>query len=403
MLFNETLEAVEITVGFISLVPLLVGFFFITRMFFRERHRHLLYLAIMTVFGGLACLFEILWLLMDVYAFNALYRTSMLVTALFTFLLIDTASRESVDPFKIGFFMFFVGGFYMFYLLDAATTLGWVAVPASADDAVNYFTTLVTNIHNFGYIGIYAFILFIMCMAFAYWVLKVFRNVPANLKKAVPTYMMLAGGLVIAALPIVGLVSEFAVDIPGSDLVLAAIGILLIATALTIEPKLAYVLPFKTYRVTVVDNVSGISIYNHVWAKGDEGEEVTDENLFSGMLQGISSFVQESMKKGSLREIHLEHAILILERAPEKNVEFVLVVSKTSRVLRDALTAFKTRFVTEYAEALKDSSNMAGFRGVDKILEECFPFVPEYEKQGQTPRKTGATPSGTPEPESTMP
>jgi hypothetical protein len=321
----------------------------------------------MSAFGGLACLFEIFLLFYEEFVFNVLYRSCMLVTALFTFLLIDTISRETVDPVKIGIFSFFVGGFVMFFLLDAATNQNWIPVPPSEglSESAEYFIVLVQNVHHWGYLAIYAFILFIMCMTFLYWTIKVYRNVPANLKNATPTYLMLGGGLAIGILPFVGLFSEFVVDIPSSDLVLAATGIVLIGLAFASEPKLAYVLPFKTYRVTVVDNVSG--------------EEVADENLFSGMLQGISSFVQESMKKGSLREIHLEQAILILERAEKHDVEFVLVVSKTSRVLRDALTAFRNRFVSEYSEALKDPGDMSGFRGVDKILEECFPFVPKYE------------------------
>ncbi|MHA1732380.1 MAG: hypothetical protein ACTSU5_10565 [Promethearchaeota archaeon] len=371
-------ESIEVVVGFISLGPLIAGLILGARTFFREKHRHLLYLTVMSGFAGLACLFEILLNLTGRFEFNALYRACMLVTALFTFLLVDTLSRESVDALKIGFFSFFVGGFTIMFLLDAATTVGWIATPSSGSDAVNYFVLLVTNVHHYGYLAIYAFILFIMCMTFLAWSVKVYRSVPANLKK--PALLVLGGGVVVGSLPFVGLLSEFVVPIPGSDIALAATGIIMIGIALGLEPKLAYVLPFKTYRLTVVDNQAGISIYNQVWATGAEDSEVTDDDLFSGMLQGIGSFVQESMKKGGIREIHLEHAILILEGDPKHEVQFVLVVSKTSRVLRDALAAFRSRFLSEFGEALKDRANTTQFKGVQKIMEECFPFVPDFEK-----------------------
>jgi hypothetical protein len=126
---------------------------------------------------------------------------------------------------------------------------------------------------------------------------------------------------------------------------LAAISSITIAFAR--QPKLAYVLPFKAYRLTVLDTGGGTPIYNHTW---QPSKEQVDETLFSGMLQGVSVILKESLNQGNVREISMDEGIMILQRSLAKNIACVLVASKSScsrsdstRDLQTSLSILSTR------------------------------------------------------------
>lgn len=80
------------------------------------------------------------------------------------------------------------------------------------------------------------------------------------------------------------------------------------------EPKLLFVLPFTALRLTVLETESGLPLFTYTWNR--QGD-LADETLFSGMLQGVSMIVKESLKRGSLQEIRVEGAIIIAYRIPE--------------------------------------------------------------------------------------
>ncbi|MHA1636886.1 MAG: hypothetical protein ACTSUB_02620 [Candidatus Thorarchaeota archaeon] len=106
---------------------------------------------------------------------------------------------------------------------------------------------------------------------------------------------------------------------------------------------------------------------------------MAQETLFSGMLQGIAMILDESVRKGAVREIVLENGTLVLQRTYKYSVACVLVVSKSSRTLRHALDSFAEHFYEEYSQFFDNTSKISNFRSASKLVEEHFGFVPDYE------------------------
>ncbi|GAB4307059.1 MAG: hypothetical protein Kow0069_04270 [Promethearchaeota archaeon] len=353
-------------VGLASTFPMLAGLSMAMYLFAKTRLKHVALLLLMMLFGGAAIVFETLLFGTGYYVHELLYRHFMLVTAFFTFRFVDNVSRESADPKKLASFFLLAGAWVAFNSL-ATAALHWLP-----DTAVNRYDVAYV-VMDVARVLIYAFVLFLMCETVLYWTLKVYFNAPSSLGGN--RTLALAGGVVIGALPFVGLFSEFVVEIPASDLLLASTGILLVAVAFLREPKLAFVIPFRVLRVMAYQTDAGIPLFTHSWT--DE-TKTTDEALFSGVMQGINLIVAQSLGRGNLREIQLERATLIVRKHAELPVAFVLVTTKTSRTLREALDAFAKGFVNQFGQAVRRPYDDGAYSKAEGLVTECFPFVPKY-------------------------
>ena len=156
---------------------------------------------------------------------------------------------------------------------------------------------------------------------------------------------------------------------------LMSIGLILIAYVVSHEPKLLFVLPFKAIRLTVLDTGAGIPLYTHTWMQNNE---IVDEDLFSGVLQGISGILKESLNKGDVQEIRMTGAIIIAYRIPEYPIAFVLVATRPSQTLRDALKTFAVRFCDEFHTCFATLTNVGQFSPAERLVTACFPHVPVY-------------------------
>ena len=153
-----------------------------------------------------------------------------------------------------------------------------------------------------------------------------------------------------------------------------AIGFLLISIAIYKEPKLLFILPFKASRIAVI-NKAGLPFFSYNWNPNDE---LIDDTLFSSMLTGISGILQESLRKGDIREIHLAQAVLLIKTSDPQSITFVLVSSRSSQIIRNALDVFAERFLEEYSDDLTAPFiNQDTFQPASKLVEQSFPFIPE--------------------------
>jgi hypothetical protein len=157
---------------------------------------------------------------------------------------------------------------------------------------------------------------------------------------------------------------------PGSLLFYIAISI-----GFAKEPKLPYILPFKAYRLTVIDK-SGIPLFTYNWAPL---KDLVEKELFSGMLQAVSAFVDESLRKGDIREIRLAEALLILQPSNQFPIVSVLFTNKSSQSLKHALDIFTTRFVEDFSQHFAPPINTKLFNAASDLVSDFFSFVPEHE------------------------
>ena len=154
-----------------------------------------------------------------------------------------------------------------------------------------------------------------------------------------------------------------------------SIGLLFCIVAFAKEPKLSGILPFRVFNLTIIDAISGNSVFSHDW---DKKEGLMNDTLFSSLLQAISAILNEAIRKGNVREISLDEAVIILKRSKKYPVAYVLIASKSSKTLRHALDSFTDNFDTRFSKYFSDMSNLEVFLPAYEIIHESFPFVPEY-------------------------
>ncbi|NVM02241.1 MAG: hypothetical protein HWN67_07885 [Candidatus Helarchaeota archaeon] len=359
---NWTTQAI---VGLISAGCLIIAFFISFYHYNRKKYRPFLFLTLgpfLTIFMSLLYAFSVLFLSIP------LIRASVytfIPIGFFNILLLDSMSRETVDPVKI-LALGMISVALLFVSLDPSSFY------------INMFPNGEWRIYlgdNFLIVASPFFIL--IGTLYVYYAAKIYRDAPKELK--IQALVFLLGGIITGFLSPGSLAIRLNDIIPAIHMILFAIGVLISSNTLASQPKLAYILPFKVLRLAIINTNSGVPLYTHIWEGSERTEDMIDPMLFSGMMHTISQFVQESLKKGNVTEIHLEEAILILERSEQFPIVCVLISTKSSQILRQNLNYFAKRFFEEFSQYFSDMSNLSNFATASDLVLEYFPFVPEYD------------------------
>jgi hypothetical protein len=123
----------------------------------------------------------------------------------------------------------------------------------------------------------------------------------------------------------------------------------------------------------VVDTNAGTALFKYDWAKLTKVEE----NIFSMVLQAVGSILDEILKKGTVREIQMDKAILLIQHDKKYPIATVLVTSKSTKSLRYGLKTFYDQFIEEFYSG-QDLSEISRFEDAKKLVEVVFDFVPIY-------------------------
>ena len=142
------------------------------------------------------------------------------------------------------------------------------------------------------------------------------------------------------------------------------------------EPKIIYILPFKAYRILVVDTNAGTGLFKYDWAE----LKAVDENIFSMVLQAVGSILDEVLKKGEIREIKMDQAVLLIQHEKNYPVASVLVTSKSSKSLKYGLRKFNSEFIETFQSQFDGLYEVSRFKDAKKIVDRIFDFVPMYQK-----------------------
>ena len=141
------------------------------------------------------------------------------------------------------------------------------------------------------------------------------------------------------------------------------------------DPRIIYILPFKAYRILVVDTNAGTGLFKYDWAE----LKAVDENIFSMVLQAVGSILDEVLKKGEIREIKMDQAVLLIQHERNSPVASVLVTSKSSKSLKYGLKKFNSEFIETFQSQFDGLYEVSRFRDAKKIVEHIFDFVPVYQ------------------------
>jgi hypothetical protein len=352
------MDPIRIIFGSLSAALQCVGFVYIFRNYLKKKYKPSLYMAI----GWFCFMFEAgfyaIKYCFDVGSdlhnfFNLLENLSLLPGFLGMLALMDSVSRDAIDPRKFSIAMLALGADAMLFIL-----------------LFNDPDLVVLPIIIMANIGL------VVGLGWLYFCIMIYKNVPASLKR--PALIVIVGALFVSVMYVVSnrYISGLSKYIPSIDRIFQAVGALLLAVIFAKYDQLCYVLPFKTQRIVTFGTTNGVSLFTYSW---HTPETLIDEDLFSSMLQGVSMIVNESLKKGNVQEIKMEKGVLLINRDPKYPVASVLIASKSSRVLRDALTTFNRKFVEKFGQHLDKNESIEVFKGAKDLVDSCFSFIPVFE------------------------
>lgn len=265
---------------------------------------------------------------------------------------LESLTRDSLEPRSFAVLIFLLGTDSVLVFVQPVVSLGsppWMIVVS-----IGALISIAS---------------FIFCV-------RLYRSVPLNLKRAALLTIIgqIFTSLLFIILNIVNAISSNAIG--GFDRISEGIGALILAIIFARHEQLFYVLPFKTQRLIVFGTRNGVTLFAHTWSKNDP---LIDEDLLSSMLQGMSMLINESLKKGNLREIKMDEGILLIKQDAAYPVAFVLIASRSSSVLRDGLSRFASKFIEMFGAYLEQSNNIDKFQEASKLVQSSLSFIPQYD------------------------
>jgi len=230
------------------------------------------------------------------------------------------------------------------------------------------------GVHNVGVLRIFQIIfLFYYVMTYFSWSYLTWKRAPNELKQLVN--FLLFGSIlfsfVTASLYFYG---TFVKIFNSLAFITHSLGALFTIIVIWKEPKIIYILPFKAYRLLVVETNAGIGLFKHDWAK----LSAVDENVFTMVLQAVGSILDEILKKGEIREIKMDRAVLLIQHNKKYPVASVLVTTKSSKSLRYGLKKFNSQFIDKFKSHFGGMYEVSRFKKARALVEEFFDFVPDY-------------------------
>jgi hypothetical protein len=312
---------------------------------------------IITTFYVFLGVLAVMLLVLELYAVTTWI---FIVFGFFIILLVDAISRESIDPAKVGLWCVMVGMCIIWTI--EPNQVQQVILPNGERSIAYTDTVQIVS-------GVSQFCIFFLWL---YYAAKINKYAPKNMKSA-SRLLLIGAALVAVGIPTMILLPFDA--IPGGSFLLGGVGTLFAAMAFARNENLAYVLPARVLRLTVIDANSGIRLFSHTWLAGNL---MADDDLFSGALQGISLIVNESVGRGHVREIHMDEGIMILHILENTSIVCILVATNSSRILRISLARFGERFARDYGRYFVNTSNainVAPFKTASDLIPQYFPFA----------------------------
>jgi hypothetical protein len=222
-------------------------------------------------------------------------------------------------------------------------------------------------------------IIFLIIYVFYYfsWSYKTWRKSPPELRQKA-TILLLGSALFSIVTVLMYVLGTLVKVLNPLGFVVHGIGAFITVVVIWQEPKLIYVLRFKAYRIIVLETGSGTALFMHDWAELRR----IDENFFTMMLQAISSVLNELLRKGEVREVYTDQAVLLVQHDLIHPIASVIIASKSCKSLRYGLKQFNEQFVSKFSSDIEENyHNVSRFKDASVIVEKVFDFVPEYHKR----------------------
>jgi hypothetical protein len=321
----------------------------------------------------LILLFSAMWLLYAVFWFidaaaHFYYSITLMALAIVPQLIavpciiifIELVGKEHVNPIKISF------------LVIIEATVFYITFFINPSDNWNIIAGY--GVHNKGILRI-SQIIFIFYYAFLYyiWSFQTWRKAPKSLRRSA-NLLFVGSTLFSVVTALMYALGTFIRTFNSIAFIVHSLGAITNIFVILKNPRIIYILPFKAYRILVVNTYESVAIFKHDWAKVGKLEE----NMFTMMLQAIGSVLDDILKKGEIQEIQMDRAVLLIHHDKTYSIASVIIASKSSKSLRYGLKRFSEAFVESFHSTLDIETKTGRIEGTRKIVKKIFDFVPSY-------------------------
>lgn len=333
----------------------------ITSIMKGNRYKYLMYTAVVWIlfffynlFWGLCIFFE-----SELLGLISFYL--LVIEGLFVLVVADFLHRESLEPIKLAFYAVLATASY-FISLNPNSIIQYTLPNGESSMKVS------------GLFGTFVLVtVFIPNLIFLFHVYRMNKEAPKELKFYSRLYLV--GILLLLFVTNLVAISGLSLLIPGLHMIIGGFAGLIMSITLAKDPKIVFILPFKAYRLMIIETRGGMPLFTFDWVKKNK---MSDEILYAGMLQGINLILMESVNKGEVREIYLKNAVLLINRAKTDPIACVLVATRSSSFLKDSLDAFTKQFCVNYKEYFNDFAKVFNFESAKVLVQRIFPFLPYY-------------------------
>ena len=273
---------------------------------------------------------------------------------------IELIKKEHVSPIKISILI----------IIEALLLYVTFFVPGNFEIIPGY------GVHNKGILRVLQIVfLFYFVSLYFIWSYQTWRRAPASLKRL--TSVLLIGStlfsVVTAAMYALG---TFVKTFNSIAFIVNGIGAFTTIIVILKDPRIIFILPFKAYRILIIDTNGSVALYKHDWANVG----ALEENMFTMMLQAIGNVLDDILKKGEVQEIQMDRAVLLIHHDKTHSIASVLIASKSSKSLRYGLKRFNEKFIAVYHSNLDEERKVGMFEETREIVDMVFDFVPSYKE-----------------------
>ncbi|MFW9854940.1 MAG: hypothetical protein ACFFFG_07755 [Candidatus Thorarchaeota archaeon] len=278
--------------------------------------------------------------LADVLGFTGFFT----VTGFTIFLVIffDSAHRTSYDPIKL----------FIFGIIATAMVV-FASLPGTAAKSVSaylHYTQIIFWSFRAILVIIYAG--------------NLYMNSTGELKNKASIFLIGSFIYLVAQLMIV--TQLLPLDI-GLVEITYLLGSFFIMIAFISDPRLLFILPFKTSQLVIIDTNTKKPLVSYSWISQNDRDL---EDLHPGMIA-----VVDALSSG-LHELSLENSVLLINR--QTNITCIIVTSNTSKALNNSLNIFTSRFATAFGVLPETGFSKEEYDSLNQMVHETFPFVSVY-------------------------
>ncbi len=171
-------------------------------------------------------------------------------------------------------------------------------------------------------------------------------------------------------LPIIILARIYSNQLLAISFIVIAIALFFLINGYLIDPRVAFILPYKTYLAIIVNDAGNLKYSKDFMG----GRDVTSTMLISSTLSAITSAMAEFYDSEVLPELIEFQERLILFNSTE---EFFLAVftDRDSPLIREAMGNTIKEIITEYGKNIKEAMSDHNVLDLDPIFNKTFYFI----------------------------